>query len=81
MTLSHNVSTVVDHRGLVESPRWHDGQFWFADWTAEEIMSIDSEGACQVRHAPAPPLCFGFAADGELLIVSSEEGLPLKQTR
>jgi hypothetical protein len=21
-------------RGLVESPRWHDGALWFADWTA-----------------------------------------------
>jgi len=80
MIQSHNVSIVVEHRGLVESPRWHDGQFWFADWTAKEILSIDGTGACQVRaRAPAPPLCFDFAIDGEMLIVSSVAGLLLKQ--
>ena len=80
MTQSHEVSIVVRDRGLVESPRWHDGQFWFADWTAGEILSIDDRGACQMRaRAPAPPLCFDFAADGDMLIVSSAEGALLKQ--
>lgn len=80
MTQSHEASIVVRDRGLVESPRWHDGYFWFADWTAGEILSIDDDGVCQVRaRAPAPPLCFDFAADGELLIVSSAQGVLLKQ--
>jgi len=70
----------VSGRGLVESPRWHNGQFWFADWTAGEILSINDKGGCEVRaRAPAPPLCFDFAADGAMLIVSSAAGLLLRQ--
>jgi sugar lactone lactonase YvrE len=70
---------LITGRGLVESPRWHDGRFWFADWTAGEILSIESDGNCKVRaRAPAPPLCFDFAATGEMLIVSSATGRLLK---
>jgi sugar lactone lactonase YvrE len=77
---SHDVKIVVTGRGLVESPRWHNGQFWFADWTAGEILSVGDGGACQVRaRMPAPPLCFDFAADGDLLIVSSAAGELIKQ--
>ena len=36
-------------RGLVESPRWHDGHFWFADWTAGEILRIGDDGRPEVR--------------------------------
>jgi sugar lactone lactonase YvrE len=71
---------VVGGRGLVESPRWHAGRFWFADWTAGEILSFAEDGACEVHaRAPAPPLSFDFAADGSLLIVSSATGQLLKQ--
>jgi sugar lactone lactonase YvrE len=78
MTQSLKTSIVADGRGLVESPRWHNGQFWFADWTAGEILSMGDDGGCQVRaRAAAPPLCFDFAADGQMLIVSA--GLLLKQ--
>lgn len=70
---------VVTKRGLVESPRWHDGRFWFADWTAGEILAINADGTCEVMaRAAAPPLCFDFAADGSLLIVSSAAGQLLK---
>jgi sugar lactone lactonase YvrE len=70
---------LVAGRGLVESPRWHDGRFWFADWTAGEILSIEPDGTCKVQaRAPAPPLCFDFAATGEMLIVSSAAGKLLK---
>jgi len=80
MMQSREVSVVAGGRGLVESPRWHDGQFWFADWTAGEILSINDQGACEVgARAPAPPLCFDFTAEGEMLIVSSAAGLLLKQ--
>lgn len=76
MMQSHGASIIADGRGLVESPRWHDGRFWFADWTVGEILSIDEHGVCEARaRVPAPPLCFDFAADGQMLIVSSAAGL------
>ena len=40
-------------RGLVESRRWHDGKFWFADWTAGEILVLGAGGETEVvAHAP-----------------------------
>ena len=69
-----NLTTVAADRGLVESPRWHDGRLWFADWTAGEILALRPDGYAEtVARAAAPPLSFDFAADGRMLIVASGE--------
>jgi sugar lactone lactonase YvrE len=59
--------------GLCESPRWHHGQLYFADWIAGEIIAIDDFGASEivVRHESLP-LCFDFLPDGRLLLVSNQ---------
>jgi sugar lactone lactonase YvrE len=64
--------TEVSGFGLVESPRWHDGQLWFADWTAGEIRMLGRDGQTEVvvRHESLP-LCFDFLPDGGMLVVSS----------
>lgn len=80
MKVMQPVEVVATGRGLVESPRWHDGRFWFADWTAGEILSLGESKAWEVMaKAPAPPLSFDFAQDGSLLVVSSAAGQLLKQ--
>jgi sugar lactone lactonase YvrE len=58
-------------RGLVESPRWHDGRLWFADWIAGEIIAVDPAGGSEVmiRHESLP-LCFDFLPDGSPLLAS-----------
>ena len=28
---------------LGESPRWHDGRLWFADWGAQHLVAVDPE--------------------------------------
>lgn len=60
--------------GLVESPRWHDGSLWFADWTAGEIRVLSPDGGSEVvvRHTSLP-LCFDFLPDGTLILVSNSE--------
>jgi sugar lactone lactonase YvrE len=60
--------------GLVESPRWHDGRLWFADWIAGEIRVLTDSGDTEVivRHASLP-LCFDFLPDGTLIIVSGPQ--------
>jgi sugar lactone lactonase YvrE len=71
---------LIAGRGLVESPRWHDGALWFADWTAGEILRLRDDGAAEVMaRAPAPPLSFDFDAEGRLLVVSSAAGELLRQ--
>jgi sugar lactone lactonase YvrE len=64
---------VLDGRGLVESPRWHDGRIWFSDWTAGEIIAVDEAGTPEVvvSHRSLP-LCFDFLPDGRLVLVSNE---------
>src|SRR5580698_1463101 len=42
------LTTLVTDRGLVESPRWHDGRLWFADWTAGEILRLGDDGVAEV---------------------------------
>ena len=57
--------------GLLESPRWHDGRLWFADWIAGLILALDPDGDCEVMvEHPSLPLCFDFRSDGTLLMVS-----------
>ena len=71
---------LIAGRGLVESPRWHDGHLWFADWTAGEILRLAEDGDAEVMaRAPAPPLSFDFDAEGRLLVVSSAAGELLRQ--
>jgi sugar lactone lactonase YvrE len=75
-----DLTLILDGRGLVESPRWHDGRLWFADWTAGEILRLADDGAAEVMaRAPAPPLSFDFDLDGRLLVVSSAAGELLRQ--
>lgn len=68
------MNILMSGRGLVESPRWHEGRLWFSDWIAGEIIAVDDAGEWEVivRH-PSLPLCFDFLADGRLLLVSNQE--------
>ena len=36
--------TLLTGIALGESPRWHDGRLWFADWGAQEIVAVDVAG-------------------------------------
>jgi sugar lactone lactonase YvrE len=46
---------------FVESPRWHDGRLWFADWGTNEIIAVDLDGSSEVvAHGPGG---FGWTVD------------------
>lgn len=69
---AHATRLLLTDRGLVESPRWHDGRLWFADWTAGEILTLDANGQIQtIVRAPAPPLSFDFGPDGTMYVVAA----------
>ena len=69
--------------GLVvgESPRWHDGRLWFANWGAGEIIAVTPDGRREVMvNVPTTiPFCFDWLPDGRLLIVSGPEAKVLCQ--
>jgi sugar lactone lactonase YvrE len=55
-----------------ESPRWHDGQLWFSDWGANQVIALSADGSHMVAAAvPSFPMCIDFLPDGRLLIVDS----------
>jgi sugar lactone lactonase YvrE len=75
------MDVVASGLGLVESPRWHDGALWFADWTAGEVRRLGGDGSSEVvvRHTSLP-LCFDFQPDGTMLVVSSSQRTLLRLT-
>jgi sugar lactone lactonase YvrE len=62
--------------GLVvgESPRWHDGRLWFANWGAQEIVAVDLEGNSEViAQSPTPAgYSIDWLPDGRLLVTGQE---------
>jgi sugar lactone lactonase YvrE len=62
--------------GLVfpESPRWHDGRLWLADWGAEQVVAVDLDGNSEVvAHVASFPFSIDWLPDGRLLAVSARE--------
>jgi sugar lactone lactonase YvrE len=57
-----------------ESPRWHGGQLWFADWGANQVIAVDPGGGHEVvASVPSFPMCIDFLPDGRLLVVDSAQ--------
>jgi sugar lactone lactonase YvrE len=63
-----------------ESPRWHDGRLWFADWGAQELIAVDLAGKSDVILRVASfPFSVDWLPDGRLLVVSARDRLLLRQ--
>jgi sugar lactone lactonase YvrE len=74
------IRTLLTGRGLVESPRWHDGWLYFSDWSAGEVVAVDLAGHSEViARVKSLPLCTAWLPDGRLVIVSSPDGRLLRQ--
>jgi sugar lactone lactonase YvrE len=58
-----------------ESPRWHEGRLWFANWGAGEIVAVDPAGDAEVVANGPPGLGWSidWLPDGRLLVTG--EGL------
>jgi sugar lactone lactonase YvrE len=67
--------------GLGESPRWHDGRLWFANWGTQEIRTVDLDGRSEVvaRVDTTVPYSIDWLPDGRMLVVSGQEALLLRQ--
>ncbi len=61
---------VDNNRGLrfTESPRWHQGKFWFLDIHGQAIRTVDLSGSLEtVVDLPFKPNGFGIRMDGSLV--------------
>jgi sugar lactone lactonase YvrE len=65
--------TVLDGLILGESPRWHEGKLWVADWAGHELITLDQDGVREVVERPeAIPCCIDWLPDGRLLLVAGD---------
>lgn len=65
-----------------ESPRWHDGRLWLANWCTQQVLTVDADGASEV--ALLVPTSFPLSIDwlpdgGPLLVVSGREARLLRR--
>jgi sugar lactone lactonase YvrE len=64
--------TLVTGIALGESPRWHSDRLWFADWGAQEIVTVDVDGHRErVCGVASFPFSIDWLPDGRLVVVSS----------
>jgi sugar lactone lactonase YvrE len=62
-----------------ESPRWHDGRLWFADWIAQEIVAVDLQGKSEVAaHVRTLPFSIDWLPDGRLVAASGRSVVRLQ---
>ena len=77
--MTDGLRTLLDGRGLVESPRWHGDTLYFSDWSAGEVLRVGLDGRHEVvARVKSLPLCTAWLPDGRLVIVSSPDGLLLR---
>jgi sugar lactone lactonase YvrE len=75
------VRTLVDGLGVGESPRWHDGRLWFANWGVDrQVVAVAPDGVTEVvGRGPKPAgYCLEWAPDGGLLVTGEDEVLRLE---
>jgi len=74
-----NPKVLMDGIGLGESPRWHEGRLWFADWVAQELIAVDLEGRSEViANVQSLPFSIDWLPDGTLLITSGKKVLRME---
>jgi sugar lactone lactonase YvrE len=75
-----DVRTLTTGLVLGESPRWHDGRLWFADWGARELLAMDLAGTREaILTTPSSPFSIDWLPDGRLLIISARDGQLLRR--
>ena len=68
------MDTLMTGLSFGESPRWHAGRLWFADWGAEELIAVDLDGTSEVvARVQSFPFCIDWDRTGRLLVVSASE--------
>ncbi|MGC4942561.1 SMP-30/gluconolactonase/LRE family protein [Kribbella sp. DT2] len=48
--------------GIPESPRWHGGRLWFANWIEQQIVAVGLDGAVETMDTPVERL-MGWSID------------------
>ena len=63
------METLLEGGAFFESPRWHDGRWWFSDFFRGVVVADGEE----IVRVPGMPSGLGWLPDGTLLIVSMRD--------
>ncbi len=61
--------------GIPESPRWHQGRLWFANWIGQQIVAVGPDGTAEYLPAPVDRLMgwsIDWLPDGRLLTTGDQ---------
>ena len=74
MAGEHALELLVDDAVFGESPRWHDGAFWFSDIGDGKVWRIAPDGTRTLVLSSVPaPSGLGWTRDGDLLVTSLKD--------
>lgn len=65
--------TLIEDRYFCEGPRWHEDRFWFSDFYAHEVASVNLAGELRTEVSLQDgerPSGLGWLPDGRLLFVA-----------
>ena len=69
---THELKILQSDILLGESPRWHEGKIWFADWVAETLYAVTEDGRSEViARIASLPFSIDWTPDGTLLVVNA----------
>jgi sugar lactone lactonase YvrE len=64
-------SPFIDGLHFGESPRWHEGRLWYADFYDETVQSVGEAGDVRIEATvEGEPAGIGWLPDGRLLVVT-----------
>lgn len=73
------MQTLLAGGAFFESPRWHDGRWWFSDFFRRVVLAVDADGVVEeIARVDGMPSGLGWAPDGSLLVVSMRDRLVLR---
>src|SRR5213592_1743 len=76
------VQTLLGGGAFFESPRWHDGRWWFSDFFRRVVLAVDADGVVEeILRVEAQPSGLGWLPDGSLLVVSMRDRRVLRRAR
>ncbi|MGE0307758.1 MAG: SMP-30/gluconolactonase/LRE family protein [Acidimicrobiia bacterium] len=67
---SPSTQVLLDDRGFLEGPRWHDGKLWLSDLHRHQVLTYDAGELSAVAELDDQPSGLGFLPTGDVLIVS-----------
>ncbi len=77
-----SIHILAEGLSFPESPRWHEGYFYFSDFNRHVVERIDEAGVQEiVAKVPGQPSGLGWLPDGRLLIVSMTDRKLLVQEK